>query len=155
MSKCSFTNGSCQHTQEGRRACSLMFLCLCNAPQPETTPLVLYFQAMKPPLKKGSCSSRPKIIRDTFKVGTERKRRGDPSHTHQHASLPTVHTCSAEIFSSKHFIQNGGGGVKVMIKGCVCEHMTTHSHKRVAVLVFIGGSLGGGAAIVERINNQL
>lgn len=66
-------------------------------------------------------------------------------HTHISTLLfPRFTLVQPKSFHLNMFIQNGGKRVKAMIKWCVCKHMTTHSHKRVAVLVFIGGSPGGG-----------
>lgn len=69
----------------------------------QNDPSGFHFQDMKATFKKGSHSSRPKRIRGTIHVGTEKKKTawGSLTHTHQHAPLPTVHSCSAEIFSSR------------------------------------------------------
>lgn len=124
MDKCSFTNGSCQHTEEGGWACSLMFLCLCNAPQLTTTPTDLDFQATKATFEKGSRRSRPKLIHGTINVGTERKRGGNALCTHTSTLLyPQFTVFQSKFFSSKHLdSKNRGKKVEVMIKGCVCKH---------------------------------
>lgn len=142
MDKCSFTNGSCQHTEEGGWACSLVFLCLCNAPQLTTAPTVLDFQATKATFKKGSRSSRPNLIQGTVNVGTARKRGGNALCTHyQHAPLFTLRCCSAEIFSSKHLdSKRGEKKVEVMIKWCL--QTLTRLFSSAALLAAGGGDCG-------------
>lgn len=148
MDKCSFTNGSCQHTEEGGWACSLMFLCLCNAPQLTTAPTVLDFQATKATFKKGSCSSRPKLIQGTVNVGTERKRGGNALYTHASTLLYSQFTAvQPKSFHLNIWTQKegeGGGEVEVMIKRCL-QTLTPLCLFSSAALLAGGRRLWGGS----------
>lgn len=102
MTKCSFTNGSCQDTEEGGRACSLMSVCLCNAPQPKTTPVVSTSRPWRQLSRKVHTALGQSVYEAQFTWELRKKTAwGSFTHTHQHAPLPTVHSCSAEIFSSR------------------------------------------------------